>query len=264
MCGILAIIGETLPVSIEETNQALDTLAHRGPDDRGNWQVKGAWLGHRRLSIIDTSAAGHQPMVDQASGVALTFNGEIYNYIELRTELQGLGHQFHSHSDTEVLLHAYLQWGEQCVDRFNGDWAFLIWDPRSESAFFARDRFAVKPLYFTHARGVFSIASEPKALLKLYPELRKVNERALYRFLKESALYDHTDCFYEGIQLLLPAHYGVYTLAGKKLNLLRYWDWPTSPEVLQGDVQAQFNTLFEDAVKLRMRSDVPVGLCFIY
>lgn len=260
MCGILAIIGNTLPVSKEQANQALDTLAHRGPDDRGVWQTPGAWLGHRRLSIIDTSSAGHQPMVDEMTGVAVTFNGEIYNYIELRSELEELGHQFHSRSDTEVLLRSYLAWGEKCVDRFNGDWAFLIWDPRNQCAFFSRDRFAVKPLYFTQARGALSIASEPKALLELYPELRRVNERALYRFLKESALYDHTDCFYEGIQLLLPAHYGIYKLAGNALDIVRYWDWPNGGNPLQDDVQAQFNALFEDAVRLRMRSDVPVGI----
>lgn len=260
MCGILAIIGNTLSVSTELANQALDTLAHRGPDDRGVWHVPGAWLGHRRLSIIDTSSAGHQPMVDESTGVALTFNGEIYNYIELRKELEALGHQFHSRSDTEVLLRSYLAWGEQCVARFNGDWAFLIWDPRSRIAFLSRDRFAVKPLYYTHARGIFSIASEPKALLELYPELRRVNERALYRFLKESALYDHTDCFYEGIQLLQPAHYGIYKLDSDMLDVVRYWDWPDGESSVQGDVQAQFDALFEDAVRLRMRSDVPVGI----
>ncbi len=260
MCGILAIIGNTLPVSMELANQALDTLAHRGPDDRGVWQVPGAWLGHRRLSIIDTSSAGHQPMLDESTGVALTFNGEIYNYIELRKELEALGHRFHSHSDSEVLLRAYLAWGERCVDRFNGDWAFLIWDPRSRTAFFSRDRFAVKPLYYTRAKGALAIASEPKALLELYPELRRVNERALYRFLKESALYDHTDCFYDGIQLLQPAHYGIYKPEGDTLDIVRYWDWPDGESSGPGDVQAQFDALFEDAVRLRMRSDVPVGI----
>lgn len=261
MCGILAIIGDTLPVSNDIANQALDTLAHRGPNDRGVVQVPGAWLGHRRLSIIDTSSAGHQPMVDESSGVALTFNGEIYNYIELRSELEGLGHHFHSQSDTEVLLQSYLAWGKKCVERFNGDWAFLIWDPRDRSAFISRDRFAVKPLYFVHADGVLSIASEPKALLVLYPELRRVNARALYRFLKESALYDNADCFYQGIQLLQPAHSAVYKIDGDELAVMRYWDWPdaaTPPE--QANVQMQFNALFEDAVRLRMRSDVPVGV----
>ena len=260
MCGILAIFGKALPVSEALANQALDTLAHRGPDDRGVWHVPGAWLGHRRLSIIDTSAAGHQPMVDAATGVALTFNGEIYNFIELRNELELLGHHFHSRSDSEVLLRAYLAWGEKCVEHFNGDWSFVIWDPREKIAFLSRDRFAVKPLYFTRIRGVLSIASEPKALLKLYPELRRVNERSLYRFLKESALYDHTDCFYDGIQVLQPAHSAVYKLDADELIVTRYWDWPDVGAPLQGNVQEQFDTLFEDAVRLRMRSDVPVGV----
>ena len=261
MCGILAIIGHTLPVSQDLAVQALDTLAHRGPDDRGVLQVPGAWLGHRRLSIIDVSSAGHQPMVDESTGVALTFNGEIYNYVELRSELETLGHQFNSQSDTEVLLRSYLAWGTQCVERFNGDWAFLIWDPRGRIAFLSRDRFAVKPLYLAHASGRLSVASEPKALLALYPDLRRVNERALYRFLKESALYDNADCFYEGIQVLKPAHSAVYKLDENELTIARYWDWPdvgiAPPQV---NVQMQFDALFEDAVRLRMRSDVPVGV----
>ena len=260
MCGILAVIGNKLPFSQAVANKALDTMTHRGPDDRGVWHVDGAWLGHRRLSIIDTSAAGHQPMVDEATGVALSFNGEIYNYIELRTELQALGQIFHSQSDTEVLLRAYLVWGEQCVQRFNGDWAFLIWDPRTRQAFFSRDRFAVKPLYMTRARGVLTIASEPKALLCLYPELRKVNERALFRFLKESALYDCSDCFYEGVDCLLPSRSGIYKPDEDALEITRYWDWPSEDAPIEGDTQMQFDELFEDAVKLRMRSDVPVGI----
>ena len=260
MCGILAIIGNAMPVSSELANLALDTLTHRGPDDRGVWSVNGAWLGHRRLSIIDTSSAGHQPMVDEVTGVALTFNGEIYNYLELKNELEALGHKFHSYSDTEVLLRAYLAWGKQCVQRFNGDWAFLIWDPRTASALFSRDRFAVKPLFYTRARGVLTIASEPKALLELYPELRRVNERALFRFLKETALHDNDDSFYEGIHLLLPAHSAEYRTEGEALSIERYWDWPDADALLIGDIQKQFDTLFDDAIRLRMRSDVQVGV----
>ncbi len=260
MCGILAIIGNALPISSELANKALDTLTHRGPDDRGVWCVDGVWLGHRRLSIIDTSYAGHQPMVNEATGVVLTFNGEIFNYIELRNELEALGHKFQSQSDTEVLLCAYLAWGKECVQRFNGDWAFLIWDPRTQTAFFSRDRFAVKPLFYTRTRGVLTIASEPKALLELYPELRKVNERALFRFLKETALYDGDDSFYEGISLLLPAHSAEYKTDGDTLSVERYWDWPNDDVQLSGDVQEQFDALFDDAISLRMRSDVQVGV----
>jgi len=261
VCGILAIVGNSRPVSTAIANQALDMLAHRGPDDRGVVEVPGAWLGHRRLSIIDTSSAGHQPMVDEQTGVVLTFNGEIYNYIEIRNELEALGHQFSSRSDTEVLLRAYLAWGQRCVERFNGDWAFLIWDPRERIAFFSRDRFAVKPLYMVHSKGALSIASEPKALLTLFPDMRRVNERALFRFLKESALYDSVDCFYEGIQLLQPAHSAIYKPDQDELVITRYWDWPNvSGLAAEENVQGDFNALFEDAVRLRMRSDVPVGV----
>ena len=260
MCGILAIIGKAMPVNSELFNRALDTLAHRGPDDRGVWCVEGAWLGHRRLSIIDTSHAGHQPMVDDATGVALTFNGEVYNYLELKVELESLGHRFHSHSDTEVLLRAYLAWGKSCVQRFNGDWAFLIWDPRTSSAFVSRDRFAIKPFFYTLVRGVLSVASEPKALLELYPELRKVNENALFRFLKETAVYENSNSFYQDIHLLLPSHSAEYRADGSVLSIERYWDWPDADEPLSGDIQGQFNALFDDSIRLRMRSDVQVGV----
>jgi asparagine synthase (glutamine-hydrolysing) len=260
MCGILAIIGVGQPYDPVLADLALNTLAHRGPDDHGIWHGDSAWMGHRRLSIIDTSSGGHQPMVDAATGVVITFNGEIYNYIELRAELVALGQQFHSQSDTEVLLRAYLMWGQQCVRRFNGDWAFVIWDPRTRTAFISRDRFAVKPLYFARVGGAMAVASEPKALLHLYPQLRKVNERALFRFLKESALYDHAECFYEGIELLLPAHNAVYKPDDDALVLRRYWDWPSADVPVRGDIQEQFNTLLEDAVRLRMRSDVQVGV----
>jgi asparagine synthase (glutamine-hydrolysing) len=198
-------------------------------------------------------------MVDNVTGVTLTFNGEIYNYVELRDELEDLGHRFLSNSDTEVLLRAYLEWGSQCVQRFNGDWAFLIFDPRTRTAFFARDRFAVKPLYYTRARGGVSIASEPKGLLTLYPELRRVNEKVLYRFLRESALYDMNQSFYEGIHVLPPAHLAIYRPDEDVLEISRYWDWPSVRSAAHRDIQAQFDALFEDAVRLRMRSDVPVG-----
>src|SRR5262249_37052782 len=138
MCGILAIIeGCDAAIPRDETlfGAALDLLKHRGPDDRGVWRDAHAWLGHRRLAIIDLGPGGHQPMTEIETDVTVTFGGEIYNYLELREELQSLGHTFKSESDTEVLLRAYLAWGRECLPRFNGMWHFAIWDPRDRTAF---------------------------------------------------------------------------------------------------------------------------------
>src|SRR5919107_760319 len=130
MCGIVAVIGDATERDDARHDEALDLIAHRGPDDRGTWRGGPAWLGSRRLAIIDLSPGGHQPHVDPETGVALTFNGEIYNYLELRAELIALGHVFRTQSDTEVLLRAYLEWGVGLLDHLNGMWAFVLWDPR--------------------------------------------------------------------------------------------------------------------------------------
>ncbi len=262
MCGILAIIGGPLPVTESVADSALDLLQHRGPNDRGVWSTANAWLGHRRLSIIDTGSGGHQPMRHEESGIVVIFNGEIYNYIELRDELIKIGHRFHSHSDTEVLLVAFLEWGKECVRHFNGMWSFLIWDPRADEAFFSRDRFGVKPFYYALVRGRFSVASEPKALIALYPELRKVEKGTLGRFLDKGLLCDSECSFYEGIRILPPAHSGVFKPGCQTPQLDRYWDFPRHEDKLPDSAQLtqDFQDLFEDAVRLRLRSDVPVGI----
>src|SRR5574341_1528527 len=148
MCGIVGWIGPNLAHQRATFEAAVELLAHRGPDDAGVWQDSDALLGHRRLSIIDLSAAGHQPMLHPGMGAVISYNGEIYNYLELRRELEALGHRFASESDTEVLLAAYLQWGAACLSRLNGMWAFAIWLPGKRKLFFARDRFGVKPFYY--------------------------------------------------------------------------------------------------------------------
>ena len=145
MCGIAAAVGRDIP-SESTLEGALATLAHRGPDDAGTLSAANVWLGSRRLAIQDLSAAGHMPMTAEGA-VSIVFNGEIYNYVELRDALSARGHRFASGSDTEVLLRAYLEWGAGCLERLNGMWAFLIWDGRDDSCFVARDRFGVKPLY---------------------------------------------------------------------------------------------------------------------
>ena len=262
MCGILGWLGRHRSEDAERFSTALDLLAHRGPDDRGVFAAPGVLLGHRRLSILDLSPAGHQPMIDPVSGAAIVFNGEIYNHVELRGELENLGHQFLGHSDTEVLLHALIEWGEQALSRLNGMWAFAFWQPATQRLLLARDRFGVKPLYYREGPQGLAFASEPKALLALFPEHRAVSENALLDFLGNNLLYTRGASFYEGIHVLPPAHYANYEPSTGKLRLSRYWNYPErTDEALSAEAAlAQFDALFTDAVRLRLRSDVPVGL----
>jgi asparagine synthase (glutamine-hydrolysing) len=261
MCGILGIVGEEARRP-RACGSALDLLAHRGPDDRGEWSDRLCWLGHRRLSIIDLSPGGHQPMRHPGTGAVISFNGEIYNYVELRDELRALGHVFRSQSDTEVLLAAYVQWGTACLSRLNGMWSFVLWDPRDGTAFFSRDRLGVKPLYYAVQDGTLALASEPKALLALYPVLRRVDDATLYDFLAEGKLYASNASFYAGISSLLPAHLGVFRPGDSAPVIRRYWTLPgeaREPRPYDESLE-RFGALLEDATRLRMRSDVPVGV----
>ena len=180
----------------------------------------------------------------------------------MRIELENLGHRFASHSDTEVLLHALIEWGEQALPRLNGMWAFAFWQPTQQRLMLARDRFGVKPLYYRNGRSGLGFASEPKALLALFPEHRKVSEQSLLDFLGNNLLYARGESFYQGIHVLPPAHYALYELGASTLRLSRYWDYPenTHDALTAEDAVAQFDTLFTDAVRVRLRSDVPVGL----
>jgi asparagine synthase (glutamine-hydrolysing) len=260
MCGILAVLGGPLPVDAGVADDALDLQRHRGPDDRGVWSSDRAWLGARRLAILDTSSKGHQPMID--GDVVVVFNGEVYNYVELREELRAAGAEFRSGCDTEVVLKSYLQWGHDCLSRFNGMWGLCIFDGRDGSAFFARDRFGVKPLYVTTARERVSVSSEAKSLLHLYPELRRVDEATLYGFLAKAQLHTGESTFYEGIRMVPPGHAGVVEAGARAPRLWRYWRLAPSDDAPRSDaeVDERFRALMEDAVRIRMRSDVPVGV----
>ncbi len=262
MCGILGLIGAGTTADPLAFETALDLLAHRGPDDRGVLRDERAWLGHRRLSILDLSAAGHQPMIDAQSGASIVFNGEIYNYIELRRELEQLGHTFHSHGDTEVLLHAYLQWGADCLRKLNGMWAFAVWHPRNRKLFLARDRFGVKPLYY-RLNGSLCFASEPKAILHLFPDTRRVDTRTLAEFLAWGQLYVSGASFYRGINLLPPAHCAEYDAGSGAFRAWSYWDYPPDAQPASQPFEQsaeEFAALLDDAVRIRLRSDVPVGI----
>lgn len=262
MCGILGWLGPHAQSDVVRFETALGQLSHRGPDDSGIWMDDGVLLGHRRLSIVDLSAAGHQPMIDPSSGAVIVFNGEIFNHVELARELVLLGHQLVGHSDTEVLLHALMEWGPDALPRLNGMWSFALWCPQRRQLLLARDRFGVKPMYYRNGKAGLAFASEPKALLSLFPEHRAVEEDTLLDFLGNNLLYARDASFYKGIAVLPPAHFAIYEPAKSGLKLSRYWDYPDEIDwdLTEAEAQTQFTALFADAVRLRLRSDVPVGV----
>jgi asparagine synthase (glutamine-hydrolysing) len=239
-----------------------DALKHRGPDDEGSYSDGTISLGHRRLSIIDLSEAGHQPMCNDDRSVWITFNGEIYNYLELREELKELGHTFKSDSDTEVILHAYDEWGLDCMSKFNGMWAFAIYDKNLNRLVISRDRFGVKPLYYILTDKSLSFASEINALLKTGQPVDP-NERLICDFLLYN-ITDHTnETFFKPILKLPKGHLGIYDLKTKKLEIRGWWalDFTKTEETTYQDAVKRFRDTFTDSVNLRLRSDVPVGSC---
>ncbi len=266
MCGIAGwIAGPERALTEDALKSMLQAIAHRGPDDQGtcNFRCAGTghhvFLGHRRLAIIDPEGA-HQPMCDAAAGLALTFNGEIYNFRELREELTRLGYRFTRDSDTEVLLRAYQHWGCEAVHHLRGMFAFAIWDARNERLFLARDRFGEKPLFLYENDGGLYFASEIKALLRVPGVRASVNLQAVWDYLAYRYVPGPKTLF-AGIRKLMPGT--VATWERGKLREERYWTAPDrSPSCLQRpqrDAVAAFLTRLDEAVKLQMVSDVPFG-----
>lgn len=256
MCGIFGCVGY-LPE--RHAAACLDTLRHRGPDGEGLWCTDEVTLGHRRLSILDLSAAGSQPMAYGDGRFRITYNGELYNFLEVRQDLEGRGHRFDGDSDTEVVLAAYAQWGSECVEHFNGMWAFAIWDSREKALFLSRDRFGKKPLFYAVVQGRFVFASEMKAI---YPLLAEVRPSADFDWMKRNLFsYETTDkCLVSGIRRFPAAHSGV--LRSGKLTLRRYWntlDHLVSVPARYEEQVEEFRALFLDACRIRMRSDVRIG-----
>ena len=236
-------------------------LAHRGPDDCGTYLEHPLALGFRRLAIQDLAPSGHQPMLSRDGRYIIVFNGEIYNFVELRAELAALGHSFRSTGDTEVLLAAYIQWGAECLPRLNGMWAFLVYDRLERRLFGSRDRFGVKPLYwYRDARSVL-FASEIKAIRDCRSVQLEVNWHTVARHLLEDQLDVSEQTFYRGVEQI-PAGTAFEIDSSGRMRQRRYW----SLAALREDAAAihepveRFRTLFDDAVRLRMRSDVPVGV----
>jgi len=237
-------------------------LQHRGPDDHGIWCGNGVVFGHRRLSIIDLTAAGHQPMQSVSCRTQIVFNGEIYNYVEILKELGRAGFGSVGGSDTGVLLEALEAWGPAALQRLNGMWAFATWNEAARQLFLCRDRFGVKPLYYRLGVEGIAFASEPKALLSLFPGSRRMCRKTMLDFLAYNHLFVGNESFYEGIHVLPPAHYAFYDAATNTLKVQRYWDYPVeaNEEMDADQAIAEFRDLLIDAVRIRLRSDVPVGI----
>ncbi|MDQ3666116.1 MAG: asparagine synthase (glutamine-hydrolyzing) [Acidobacteriota bacterium] len=263
MCGIAGVCnlnGEAVSTGL--LKRMTDVIAHRGPDGEGHYTDGPVGLGHRRLAIIDLSPAGHQPMANVAGDCVITYNGEIYNFQKLRVELEALGYQFHSKTDTEVVIHAYEEWGEKCLDRFNGMFAFGILDRRRRRLFLARDRYGVKPLYWYCQNGVFIFASEIKAILEHPQVSRSICYPALNEYFTfQNILTDLT--LFQGIRMLPPGSTLTLDTSGATdPEQKRYWDYSFASEPVS--LSAEENTqklyeLFFQAVTRQLVSDVPVG-----
>jgi asparagine synthase (glutamine-hydrolysing) len=238
-----------------------DAVAHRGPDGEGFYTDSFVALGHRRLAIIDLSPAGHQPMATVDGNVVLIYNGEVYNFHELRAELEAKGYQFRSRTDTEVVLYAYKEWGAKCLDRFNGMFAFVVWDKRDQTLFLARDRYGIKPLYYARLGNTLLFASEIKAFLK-HPDFRvEVSEPHLLEYFTFQNIFTDGTLF-RGVKLLPAGHFATASLGSNYVRTTPYWDYDfREPEVPRsvGEYEEELDRLFCQAVQRHLVSDVEVG-----
>ena len=262
MCGIAGVVrldGEAVAAPIVARMSA--TLSHRGPDGDGLWVDGSVGLAHRRLAIIDLTPTGRQPMSNENGDVLVTYNGEIYNFQSLRVTLEAHGHQFHSQSDTEVIVHAYEEWGEQCVERFNGHFAFALWDKRARKLFAARDRYGVKPLYYYRDGAQFIFASEIKAILAHPGVRRAVSYTALNEYFTfQNVLTEQT--LFDGIKLLPPGHVLHIDPQTGTVSRRQYWDYrfPDKTESMSlEEASEELYRLFGQAVTRQLVSDVQVA-----
>jgi asparagine synthase (glutamine-hydrolysing) len=265
MCGIVGAGGTTPLLDRRWLAIGRDAMTHRGPDDAGEWWSADCRVGlaQRRLSIVDLSPLGHQPMHLTERGLSVVFNGEIYNHIALREELINLGFAFRSHSDTEVLLTAYAAWGQACLSRFNGMFAFALYDARQQKLFLARDRAGEKPLFYRLENGSLQFASELKALLANTTNPRRIDVEALDCYLAMGYVPGGR-CILQGFNKLPPAHSLLFDLRSGQAEVSRYWRLPElekEPSTLdESTLLDELETLLEDAVRDQMVADVPVGV----
>jgi asparagine synthase (glutamine-hydrolysing) len=290
MCGIFGVISDNI-IDNNQLQKVSDVIKHRGPDDEGYLlfntnstdfiNAKGndtisdleavhisrcekynsAFL-HRRLSIIDISSKGHQPMSYDNGNLWILLNGEIYNYIELKAELIKKGYRFQSTSDTEVVLASYNEWGEDCVQRFNGMWAFVIWDKKNNKFFFSRDRVGIKPLFYYYKNGKFIFCSEIKGIRTFLNNELILNERMLYEFLIKGQIFvgESEETIYKEVSQLMPGTN--LTLKDGKTEIKKYWDLKLSVNKLSFNENVErFKDLFRQSIEFMLRSDVEVGTC---
>ena len=263
MCGIAGtVIAEGRGDASRAIRAMTGIIAHRGPDGDGFYEAEGVALGHRRLSIIDL-ATGSQPMTNEDGSVWITYNGEIFNHADLRPELERAGHRYHSHCDTEAVVHAYEQFGDECVKRFRGMFAFAVWDSKNRRLFCARDRLGIKPFYYFWNGRLFAFASEIKVLLE-HPEISAhANESLLPEYLA-FGYNSGEETLFAGIRKLMPGH--TLTLrcgSNPSIEIKRFWDAPCPTQFEQRsdeDWIKECRTRLEDAVRTRLMSDVPIGM----
>lgn len=263
MCGIVGLInlnGDSIsPVLLQRMT---DAIAHRGPDGEGHWIEQNVGIGHRRLAVIDLSSAGHQPMLSSDGRWILTYNGEIYNFRELRVELEALGHRFHSDTDSEVVLYSVAQWGPDAFSRFNGMFACAVWDRQERRLLLARDRYGIKPLYYSSQGNQFAFASESKAITSNKSFRRELNKEALVEYFTfQNILTDQT--LMKDINLLPAGHWlQLDPTQPSQRQLHQYWDFDfTDPDLLmsRADYVEELDRLFRQAVHRQLVSDVEIG-----
>lgn len=262
MCGITGIFNVNgAPVSINILKNMTDIIKHRGPDGEGFWTDSFIGFGHRRLAIIDLSPAGHQPMISEDNNHVISYNGEIYNFHNIRIELEGRGYKFHSKTDSEVVLKSYQEWGKKCVHKFNGMFAFAIWDNSKKSLFIARDRYGIKPLYYYYKNGVFLFGSEIKSILQ-HPNVNvSVSIEALNEYFSFQNIFSNLTLF-EDIKLL-PAATTISLNLGESNSFKteKYWDFEFKEDRSLDEQEAtrELARLFEQAVNRQLISDVEIG-----
>lgn len=264
MCGITGLIHlNNSPVSPAVLQRMTDAIAHRGPDGEGHWIEGNVGLGHRRLAIIDLSPAGHQPIASVSQRYVMAYNGEVYNFRELRTELETLGYQFRSRTDTEVVLNALIAWGTKALDRFNGMFGLALWDRQEQTLLLARDRYGIKPLYYSFQGETLAFGSEQKAILAMPEFKRSLDKEALLEYFTFQNIFTDKTLLND-VKLLPAGHYAVLDLKRKspQLEMTQYWDFDfREPEhdISDEEYREELDRLFKQAVNRQLVTDVELG-----
>lgn len=263
MCGIAGIIALNDQIIDKQTVKVMtDAIAHRGPDGEGQWACNNVGIGHRRLSIIDLSKSANQPMTYENSRYVFSYNGEVYNYKHIRAELIKLGMNFETTSDTEVVMKSLIRWGETAINKFNGMFAFLLYDRKENKLLLGRDRYGIKPLYYSNFKNFFAVGSEQKSITSLEFFESEINYEAIYEYFTfQNILSENT--FKKNIKTFPAGHYGTIDLnSDKKLRLHRYWDYEFVEDKNikdESEYIEELDFLFSQAVRRQMVSDVEVG-----